>query len=149
MQVRLEEALYHFMPLAGLGDGATIQKRLALLNQSPLALKIIRLIAQNILTGLQTIHAKGIYHLDMKPDNLVFTKDGTAYITDFGCAKRLEDPQLTGKAIGDNRYFSPERLSACKEGTFDAEKADMWAAGVALMQIFYNKEPLELLNMPH
>ncbi len=146
--IQLEDALYHFMPLAGLGDGSTIQQRLALLHQSPLAHTVLHFIAQNILTGLQTIHAKGIYHLNMKPDNLVFTKDGTAYITDFGCAKGLEDTCLPGGALGDNRYFSPERLQSCREGTFDAEKADMWAAGVTLLQIFYNQDPLELLNMP-
>lgn len=115
--IRLEEerTLFHFMPLAGLGDGITMQKRLALLNQSPLAIQILTFIAQNILTGLMTIHGRRICHLDMKPDNLVFTKDGTAYVTDFGCAKKLEDRQVTGEAIGDNRYFSPERLGTMKK----------------------------------
>ncbi|NGX43575.1 MAG: Serine/threonine-protein kinase StkP, partial [Chlamydiae bacterium] len=137
--IQLKYALYHFMPLAGNGDGCNIQALLAALHNPKLALEILKFIAKDILTGLQTIHAKGIYHLDLKPDNVVFTKDGTGYITDFGCAKKVKGSQISHDAIGDNRYFSPERLQACREGsTFDAEKTDIWAAGMMLLQMIKN-----------
>ncbi len=147
--IQLERVLYHFMPLAGYGDGCNIQVQLAALHNPKLALEILKFIAKDILTGLQTIHAKGIYHLDIKPDNVVFTKDGTGYITDFGCAKKVKETQISHNAIGDNRYFSPERLQACKEqNTFDAEKTDVWAAGMMLFQMIKNLSPLEVFEMP-
>ena len=147
--IRLENSLYHFMPLAGLGDGCVIQRQLIPLHHQKLSTEILKFVAKDLLTGLKTLHGKGIYHLDIKPDNLVFTKEGTGYITDFGCAKKSYSPQIPSDAIGDNRYFSPERLQACKNGTtFNAEKADLWAAGVTLLQIMKNMHPIQLLEMP-
>ena len=84
--IALKRALYHFMPLAGHGSGTLIQEQLAALNNPKLAVEILKFVAKDLLTGLSTLHQKGIYHLDIKPDNVVFTKDGTGYITDFGCA---------------------------------------------------------------
>ncbi len=147
--IRLEKALYHFMPLAGLGDGSAIQQQLASLRDSRLAIEIVKFVAKDLLTGLKTLHGKGIYHLDIKPDNFVFTKEGTGYITDFGCAKKSTTPQISSRAIGDNRYFSPERLQGFKnEITFDGEKADLWAAGVTLLEILKNISPFQLFEMP-
>jgi len=112
--IRLEETLYHFMPLAGYGNGREIQSHLSALHNPMLATEILKFVIRDILTGLKTMHEKGIYHLDIKPENIVFTKDGTAYITDFGCAKKAErgSAQMSWETIGDNRYFSPERLQA-------------------------------------
>ncbi|NGX43725.1 MAG: hypothetical protein K940chlam7_02025, partial [Chlamydiae bacterium] len=113
--IRLEETLYHFMPLAGFGNGREVQSHLSALHNPMLATEILKFVVRDILTGLKTMHEKGIYHLDIKPENIVFTKDGTGYITDFGCAKKVKGSQISHDAIGDNRYFSPERLQACKE----------------------------------
>ena len=147
--IKLEKALYHFMPLAGFGDGSTIQTHLAALDHSKLAAEVIKFVAKDLLTSLSTIHRKGIYHLDIKPDNLVFTKDGIGYITDFGCAKKSATTEQPSNAIGDNRYFSPERLQSRKDGSsFDGEKADIWAAGITLLQIAKNLDPHQLFAMP-
>ncbi|NGX41783.1 MAG: Serine/threonine-protein kinase PknH [Chlamydiae bacterium] len=147
--IRLENTLYHFMPLAGLGDGSTIQEQLSTLKLPHLAIEILKFVTKNLLTGLNTLHRRGIYHLDIKPDNLVFTQDGTGYITDFGCARASSTPQIPSKAIGDTRYYSPERLQARREKTtFDGEKADIWAAGLTLLQIIKNWDPFQLFEMP-
>ena len=147
--IKLEKALYHFMPLAGFGDGCSIQEHLAALDHTKLAAEILKFVAKNLLSGLSTIHRKGIYHLDIKPDNLVFTKDGIGYIIDFGCAKKSATPEQPSNAIGDNRYFSPERLQAHKDvSSFDGEKADIWAAGLTLLQITKNLDPHQLFAMP-
>ncbi|NGX43298.1 MAG: Serine/threonine-protein kinase StkP [Chlamydiae bacterium] len=147
--ISLEETLYHFMPLAGLGDGSAIQGGLSALDNPKLAVEILKFIAKDLLTGLRTIHQKGIYHLDIKPNNMVFTKDGTGYITDFGCAKKAEDKQVPSDSQGDNHYFSPERLQAYKDkNTFDGEKTDIWSAGMMLLQMIKGKEPLQLFEMP-
>ena len=147
--IRLEGALYHFMPLAGLGNGTLLQEELSALKNPEFAVKLLKFVAKDLLTGLRTIHQKGIYHLDIKPDNVVFTKDGTGYITDFGCAKKTEDKRISLDSIGDYRYFSPERLQAYKDkNTFDGEKADSWSAGMMLLQMINNLQPLQLFDLP-
>ena len=147
--IQLENALYHFMPLAGLGDGSAIQEQLSTLKDPHLATEILKYVAKDLLTGLKSLHGRGYYHLDIKPDNLVFTQDGTGYITDFGCAKESPTPQISSDAIGDNRYFSPDRLQTYrKETAFDGEKADLWAAGITLLQIMKNMDSFQLFEMP-
>ncbi len=147
--IKLEHALYHFLPLAGLGDGRVIQQQLATTTNAKLGIEILTSMAKDLITGLKTIHEKRIYHLDIKPDNLVFTKDGTGYITDFGCAKKSTTPQIPANALGDNRYFSPRRLQAWRDrSSFDGEKADLWAAGVTLLEIMKNMVPHQLFEMP-
>ncbi|NGX42656.1 MAG: Serine/threonine-protein kinase PknH [Chlamydiae bacterium] len=147
--IKLERALYHFMPLAGYGDASDIQDLLTSLEHPKLVLEVIKFVAKDILTGLKTIHEKGIYHLDIKPENMVFTNDGVGYITDFGCAKKATGSQILWNAIGDCRYFSPERLQAIREDrTFDGEKADIWAAGMMLLQLIKNMSPFQLFEMP-
>ncbi len=148
--IELEDTLYHFMPLAGYGSGLDIQSCLSTSNPKR-ATEVLKFIAQDLLTGLKTIHEKKIYHLDVKPENLVFIKRGKVFITDFGCAKKLdsERSQVSFKAIGDTRYFSPDRLHAFQEeGTFDGEKADLWAAGVTLLQMAKNQLPDRLFKLP-
>ena len=129
-------------------DGASIQQKLSSLKDRKLALEILTYIAKDLLTGLKTIHGKGINHLDIKPDNLLFMKDGTGYVTDFGCGKKNDDPQTT-MIDGDSRYFSPNRLETFKlETSFEEEKADLWAAGVSLLQIYKNVFPFKLFDQP-
>ncbi|NGX43776.1 MAG: hypothetical protein K940chlam7_02080, partial [Chlamydiae bacterium] len=65
--IRLEETLYHFMPLAGFGNGREIQSHLSALHNPMLATEILKFVIRDILTGLKTMHEKGIYHLDIKP----------------------------------------------------------------------------------
>jgi len=144
---RTENAIYHFTPLA-IADGICIQKNLSSLIDRKLAVKMLTYIAKDILTGLKTIHENQINHLDIKPDNLLFMKDGVGYINDFGCAKKSVDPQ-TKMIDGDSIYFSPNRLKTYKcATTFVEEKADLWAAGVSLLQIYKNISPFELFKLP-
>ena len=146
--IRLENALYHFMPLAGLGDGFTIQKQLSTLNNPKLVEELLEFVAKDLLTGLNTLHKKGIYHLDIKPHNLVFTKEGIGYLIGFGCAKKSGASLISSDALGDSRYFSPGRLQARREGTtFDGEKADLWAVGLTLLQVTKNCDPLQLFGV--
>ncbi|NGX43821.1 MAG: hypothetical protein K940chlam7_02126, partial [Chlamydiae bacterium] len=65
--IRLEETLYHFMPLAGFGNGREVQNHLSALHNPMLATEILKFVIRDILTGLKTMHEKGIYHLDIKP----------------------------------------------------------------------------------
>ena len=63
------------------------------------------------------MHEAQIFHLDLKPKNMVIDYKGEVYITNFRCALKLNDrfvlPQ--DKSNGDTRYFSPERLAFLRE----------------------------------
>ena len=148
--IELDEILYHFMPLAGLGNGRAVQAMLASAD-SDLRMRALIFVARDILTGLRTCHTKGIYHLDIKPENIVFTKDGTGYVTDFGCAKHADEANsvVSYDCIGDNRYFPPERYRVSQtEGTFRADCADAWAAGLTLLEVAENRNLFQLLGLP-
>ena len=142
--VRFDNALYHFMPLAALGSGESIQQQLSSLNNPKLGAEILKFVAKDVLTGLKNIHGKGISHLDMKGGNVVFMTGGEGKITDFGCAKELT---ISPHTLGDKTYFSPQRIASLRGGVFDTQKADMWAVGVMLLVMYKNKSPEELFGL--
>lgn len=73
--------------------------------------EIIRLLAE-MSAGLQAIHDSGIVHRDMKPENILLTKDGHVKIADFGIARTGTGPRLTehGGVVGTIEYVSPEYM---------------------------------------
>jgi serine/threonine protein kinase len=94
------------------------------------ALNITRQIAE----GLQVVHQQGLVHRDIKPANILFRKDGSVVITDFGVAKDLAiDNDLTqfGVAVGSPAYSSPEQAQ-CQP--LD-QRTDIYSLGVLLLEM--------------
>lgn len=94
------------------------------------ALSITRQIAE----GLQVVHQQGLVHRDIKPANILFRKDGSVVITDFGVAKDLAiDNDLTqfGVAVGSPAYSSPEQAQ-CQP--LD-QRTDIYSLGVLLLEM--------------
>ncbi|MEV4238692.1 serine/threonine-protein kinase [Nocardia sp. NPDC049737] len=77
---------------------------------APRAVAVIRQIA----SALDAAHAEGLVHRDVKPDNILLTPDGFAYLVDFGIAHSDADQGLTthGAVIGSFSYMAPERFRA-------------------------------------
>ena len=73
--------------------------------------EIVQLLME-ISSGLQAIHDAGIVHRDMKPENILLTKDGHVKIADFGIARTGTGPRLTehGGVVGTIEYVSPEYM---------------------------------------
>ena len=91
---------------------------------------------------LDFVHSKGIIHRDIKPANILFRKDGTPILTDFGIAKQLvQDTKLTvdGTAMGSPDYLSPEQAE-CKP--LDG-RTDIYGLGIVLYEMLTGRKPYQ------
>jgi eukaryotic-like serine/threonine-protein kinase len=109
----------------------------AKIDQGMFALDALQVLSQ-IAKALQAIHAAGVVHRDLKPQNIMFRADGTLAILDFGIAKVVaEQNDLTehGQVLGTPYYMSPE------QGTGKAVdgRSDIYSAGVILYEMLTGK----------
>ncbi|RKZ52434.1 MAG: hypothetical protein DRR16_18705 [Candidatus Parabeggiatoa sp. nov. 3] len=102
--------------------------------------------------ALNEIHKKGIFHRDIKPLNLLVSKDEEEYsirICDFGLAKALDATRLTVTAdvIGTLGYCAPEQLENSKNMS-GSDKADIFSLGMVLSALLLGRDiiPYESLN---
>ena len=68
-------------------------------------------LVRDVLEGLGFGHARGVVHRDVKPDNILVTRDGIAKLTDYGIARHADQATLTApdKALGTPSYMAPEQ----------------------------------------
>jgi serine/threonine-protein kinase PpkA len=99
----------------------------------PEALKLFR----ELMFALGDIHEKGILHRDLKPQNLMFRRDGGLAIVDFGIAKNIAaaDRTSAGEILGTPRYMSPEQV----QGRALDQRTDIYSAGVLFYQMLTGK----------
>ncbi|MBQ8299238.1 MAG: Stk1 family PASTA domain-containing Ser/Thr kinase [Clostridia bacterium] len=98
-------------------------------------------IAAQIASGLNQAHNHHIVHRDIKPHNIIITKDGVAKVTDFGIAKAVSNSTINafGSTIGSVHYFSPEHA----RGGYTDEKSDIYSLGVVLYEMCTGKLPFD------
>ena len=111
-------------------DGGDLSQRLDGKPMQPdAALKIFR----ELMFALGDIHETGVLHRDLKPQNLMFRKDGSLAIVDFGIAKHIDAVDRTnhGEILGTPRYMSPEQV----QGRALDLRTDIYSAGVLLFQM--------------
>lgn len=98
-------------------------------------------IARQITAGLAAAHAVGVLHRDLKPENVIIESSGNAKLMDFGIARpiRRNDSGVTGPGmfVGTPGYTPPEAL----EGKEVDARADLYALGVMLCEIFCGQKP--------
>ncbi|SPM35578.1 hypothetical protein [Mycobacterium rhizamassiliense] len=102
---------------------------------APRAVAIISQIA----SALDAAHAAGVMHRDVKPPNILVTRDDFAYLVDFGIASATTDEKLTqlGTAVGTWKYMAPERFSN-GEVTY---RADIYALACVLYECLTGAPP--------
>ncbi|XP_076061270.1 serine/threonine-protein kinase grp-like [Oratosquilla oratoria] len=93
-----------------------------------------------LMNGVEYLHAQGIAHRDLKPDNLLLTEDRVLKIGDFGLSAEFlsggEEVFLRG-AFGTRKYMAPEVFS----GRYRGAPADLWSCGIILVELITGRTP--------
>jgi len=95
-----------------------------------------------ICAGLGYAHRAGIIHCDVKPQNIILTKDRIAKITDFGIARAMSatsNPESADIVWGSPQYMAPELIA----GVIPTPQADVYSIGSVLYEIFTGTPPFE------
>lgn len=112
----------------------------------PLTLHQIVRLAQEIALGLESAHAQGVIHRDLKPDNIfLVVPHGAAKIVDFGIAREVDSSsQLTqpGDILGTPLYMAPEQFSTSVD-----HRADLFSFGVILYRLLTGRLPFQASNI--
>lgn len=94
-------------------------------------------IAVQIAQGMEAAHGNHIVHRDIKPQNIIISKEGKVKVTDFGIAKAVTSDTITSNAMGSVHYLSPEQA----RGGFSDEKSDIYSLGVTMYEMLTGRVP--------
>jgi serine/threonine protein kinase len=118
-------------------EGESLEKIIA---RKPAALPLATRLGYVLQTcrALDYAHRRGVIHRDVKPANIVVTRDGVVKVVDFGIARLASSSQTqTGTLLGTLAYMSPEQIRGQNAGA----RVDIWALGVVLYELIAYQRP--------
>ncbi|MGJ3240633.1 MAG: serine/threonine protein kinase [Anaerolineae bacterium] len=135
-----DNGVYLVMPWLEGGDLRGLLNRRGKLSPSELSA-----VLNQICSALDAAHAAQVIHRDLKPENILLDRDGNAYLTDFGFAKRRDQATnitTQGVIIGSPNYLSPEQIS----GETISTRADIYVLGVIIHEALTGTHPYDHLQ---
>ena len=127
-----------FIVMRYMGGGSLADR---IKNSGALPIDEAAVILHRVAAGLDRAHEKGMIHRDLKPGNILFDQYGSAFLSDFGIVKVVQDATNmtgTGAFFGTPHYMSPEQVSGEQE--LDG-RSDIYALGVILYEMLTAKTP--------
>jgi serine/threonine-protein kinase len=117
-------------------EGDTLKN---LMQSTQLSVAQIKHVIINVAKGLQHAHDNGVFHRDVKPDNIMISpKTGVVKVMDFGIARVVESNMTaTGSVLGTPAYMSPEQVTGQKVDG----RSDVFSLGVVLFELLTGSRP--------
>jgi beta-lactam-binding protein with PASTA domain len=127
---------YIVMELVDGEDLASIIRR-----SGPLPPRQAARVSSQAARAIGAAHDRGLVHRDVKPGNILVTRDGRVKVTDFGIARALAESALTlpGTTLGSVHYFSPEQA----RGELSTPASDIFSLGIVLYELLTGRRPWE------
>lgn len=116
-------------------EGITLKKYIE--KKARLSYKEAVSIAIQVSMGIEAAHNNHIIHRDIKPQNIIISKEGKVKVTDFGIAKAATSNTITSNVMGSVHYTSPEQA----RGGYSDEKSDIYSLGITLFEMLTGRVP--------
>ena len=131
-----EEDGMHYIVME-LVEGITLKNYIE--KKARLSVKEAVSIAIQVSMGIEAAHNNHIIHRDIKPQNIMISKEGKVKVTDFGIAKAATSNTITSNVMGSVHYTSPEQA----RGGFSDEKSDIYSLGCAMFEMLTGRVPFD------
>lgn len=130
-----EDGMYYFV--MELVEGITlknyIEKKIRIQVREAISIAI------QVSSGIEAAHNNGIIHRDIKPQNIIISKDGKVKVADFGIARAASSDTITSHAMGSVHYTSPEQA----RGGYSDCKSDIYSIGITLFEMITGRVPFD------
>ncbi len=128
-----ENGIYYIV--MELVEGITLKKYIE--KKARLSVKEAISIAIQVCMGIEAAHNNHIIHRDIKPQNIIISKEGKVKVTDFGIAKAATSNTITSNVMGSVHYTSPEQA----RGGYSDEKSDVYSLGITMFEMLTGRVP--------
>ena len=134
--VGVENGIYYIV--MELVEGITLKKYIE--KRGRLPYKEAVSIAIQVANGMDAAHKHNIVHRDIKPQNIIISKEGKVKVTDFGIAKVASSVTInTSASMGSVHYISPEQA----RGGYSDERSDIYSLGITLFEMLTGTVPFD------
>lgn len=128
-----ENGIYYIV--MELVEGVTLKKYIE--KKIRLSTREATSIAIQISKGIEAAHNNHIIHRDIKPQNIIISKEGKVKVTDFGIAKAASNNTVSSNVMGSVHYTSPEQA----RGGFSDERSDIYSMGITMFEMLTGSVP--------